>query len=61
MSKVTVAVCATGLASTAWTPGLRPSTPSTTAFSLARYCPPTCKTTVAALPAAAWASGASSR
>ena len=50
MSKVTVAVCATGLASTSPTPGRRPSTCSTTAFSLAQPSPPTCKTVVATLP-----------
>lgn len=48
--EVTVAVCATGLASTRSTPGRRPSTRSTTAFSLAQPRPPTCKTVVAVFP-----------
>ena len=54
MSKVTVAVCDTGLASTSRTPGRRPSTCSTTAFSLAQPSPPTCRTVVATLPAGIW-------
>src|SRR5262245_17939988 len=49
-SYVTVAVCATGFASTWRTPGRRPRAASTTAFSLPRYRPPTCRTIVARLP-----------
>src|SRR5579884_4102398 len=39
-----VAVCATGFASTARTPGWPPSRRSTTAFSEANWRPPTCRT-----------------
>src|SRR5215831_797372 len=52
VSKVTLEVCATGLASTRATPGRRPSTRSATAFSLAQFRPPTCKTVVTVVPGA---------
>jgi hypothetical protein len=48
-SKVTVAAWATGLASTAMTPGRRPSVRSTTDFSLAKLRPPTWSTAVSPL------------
>src|SRR4029077_18970565 len=50
VSKVTLAVCATGLASTRATPGHWPSTCSGTAFSEAQFRPPTCKTVVTVFP-----------
>jgi hypothetical protein len=46
-SKVTVAVCATGFASTESTPGRPRKTCSTTFFSVAQLRPPVCTTTVA--------------
>src|SRR5262249_56821324 len=49
VSNHTVAGGDTGLAPTSRTPGSGPRTPSTTAFSLAQFIPPTCSTAAATL------------
>src|SRR5262249_438758 len=49
VSKLTVAACDPGWASPSPPPGSRPSPPSTTAFSLAQFIPPTCSTAAATL------------